>query len=379
MQRCQFQQHKLKDKRGVIPLLSLRDFLFLKKAAARGGVRMISIEGLYKTFLDTEGGIEALKDINLKIEKGDIFGIIGLSGAGKSTLIRCINRLEEPTKGSIIIDGKDVVNLDKKQLRDMRRNIGMIFQHFNLLSRKNCKENIAFPLKIMKYDKEQIEKRVDELLDIVELKDKKLAYPSQLSGGQKQRVAIARALATKPKILLCDEATSALDPNTTASILKLLKNINKTLGITIVLITHQMEVIKEICNKVAVISNGSIVEQGNTYNVFSKPSHEITKSFLKDVTLNIDKDSLDDPENTKLVRITFFDHKAKEPLIYKIIKNFDVEANILSGKMSSIQGRTYGNLVVGLRGSNGNVKDAIDYLKDEGLVVEGLKHNGSSN
>ncbi len=340
---------------------------------------MIDIKGLYKTYTGKEGNTEALKNINLRIEKGDIFGIIGLSGAGKSTLIRCINRLEEPTKGSIFIENKDIVKLNDGELRDMRRNIGMIFQHFNLLSRKNCRENIAFPLKIMKYDKREMEKRVDELLDIVDLKDKKLSYPSQLSGGQKQRVAIARALATNPKILLCDEATSALDPNTTSSILKLLKSINETLGITIVMITHQMEVIKEVCNKVAVISDGSIVEQGNTYDVFSKPSHPITKSFIKDVSLNIDRNIIDDPENTEVVRITFLDHKAKEPLIYKIIKNFDIEANILSGQMNSIQGRTYGNLVVGLRGTDEKIEAAIGYLKDEGVIVEELKYNGNSD
>lgn len=340
---------------------------------------MIIIKGLYKTYRGKEGNTEALKNINLRIEKGDIFGIIGLSGAGKSTLIRCINRLEEPTKGSVFIEDKDVVKLNENELRDMRRNIGMIFQHFNLLSRKNCMENIAFPLKIMKYDKKEIEKRVDELLEIVDLKDKKPAYPSQLSGGQKQRVAIARALATKPKILLCDEATSALDPNTTSSILKLLKNINETLGITIVMITHQMEVIREVCNKVAVISDGCIVEQGNTYDVFSKPSHPTTKSFIRDVSLNIDKNTVNDPENTKIVRITFLDQKAKEPLIYRVIRNFDVEVNVLSGQMNSIQGRTYGNLVVGLRGHDEKVENAIIYLKDQGVIVEELKYNGSFN
>ncbi|MDD4378188.1 MAG: methionine ABC transporter ATP-binding protein [Eubacteriales bacterium] len=339
---------------------------------------MINIEGVYKTYSGKEGNTEALKDVNLRVEKGDIFGIIGLSGAGKSTLIRCINRLEEPTKGNIFIEGKDIIKFGQDDLRDLRRSIGMIFQHFNLLSRKNCKENIAFPLKIMGYDNKKIEKRVDELLDIVDLKDKKLAYPSQLSGGQKQRVAIARALATKPKILLCDEATSALDPNTTSSILRLLKSINETLGITIVMITHQMEVIKEVCNKVAVISDGSIVEQGNTYDVFSKPSHPTTKSFIRDVSLNIDKNTVEDPENTVIVRITFLDHKAKEPLIYKIIKNFDVEANILSGQINNIQGRTYGNLVVGLKGSNGKIEDAIKYLKEQSVIVEEMKYNGSS-
>jgi len=247
------------------------------------------------------------------------------------------------------------------------------------LSRKNCRENIAFPLKIMKYDKSKIEERVDELLELVELKDKKFVYPSQLSGGQKQRVAIARALATNPKILLCDEATSALDPNTTSSILELLKNINKKLGITMVMITHQMEVIKQVCDKVAVISDGGIVEEGNTYDLFTRPSHKVTKSFIKDVSLNLDKSYMDNPENTMVIRITFLDEKAKEPLIYKVIKEFDVEVNILSGQMSNIQGRMYGNLVVGLNGEENRIEEAINYLKNQGVIVEELKLNGSLN
>lgn len=340
---------------------------------------MIKIEGLYKTYRGNEGSIEALKNINLTIKEGEIFGIIGLSGAGKSTLIRCINRLEEPTGGRIYIDGKDITKMNDNELRAMRRNIGMIFQHFNLLSRKNCRENIAFPLKIMKYDRSKIEERVDELLELVDLKDKKTVYPSQLSGGQKQRVAIARALATNPKILLCDEATSALDPNTTSSILELLKDINRKLGITIVMITHQMEVIKQVCDKVAVISDGSIVEVGNTYDVFAKPSHIVTKSFIKDVSMDLDKSYIDNPENTTVIRITFLDEKAKEPLIYKVIKEFDVEVNILSGQMSSIQGRTYGNLVVGLNGDEKRIEKAIDYLINQGVIVEELKLNGSIN
>lgn len=338
---------------------------------------MIRIQGLCKEYPGEKGKIEALKDVNLKIEKGDIFGIIGLSGAGKSTLIRCINRLEDPSNGNIFIDGRNITKLKSDELRQMRRSIGMIFQHFNLMNRKNSKENIAFPLRIMKYDKKDIDNRVDELLEIVDLKDKGLAYPSQLSGGQKQRVAIARALSTKPKILLCDEATSALDPNTTSSILKLLKNINENMGITIVMITHQMEVIKEICNKVAVISEGKIVEQGNTYDVFSKPSNPITKSFVRDVVLNIDKNAFLDFENAVIVRITFPDEKAGEPLIYKIIKSYDIEANILSGQISNIQGRTYGNLVVGLRGPEDKIQHAIKYLTEERVVVEELTNNGS--
>lgn len=338
---------------------------------------MIRIESLSKEYPGEKGKVEALKDVNLRIEEGDIFGIIGLSGAGKSTLIRCINRLEEPSHGNIFIDGKDITKIKSDELRQMRRSIGMIFQHFNLMSRKNSRENIAFPLRIMKYDKKDIDNRVDELLEIVDLKDKGLAYPSQLSGGQKQRVAIARALSTKPKILLCDEATSALDPNTTSSILNLLKNINRNMGITIVMITHQMEVIKEICNKVAVISEGKIVEQGNTYDVFSKPSSPITRSFVRDVVLNIDKDAFKDFENTVIVRITFPDEKAGEPLIYKIIKSYDIEANILAGQISNIQGRTYGNLVVGLKGAKDKIEHAIKYLTKQRVVVEELTNNGS--
>lgn len=338
---------------------------------------MIRIEGICKEYPSEKGKVEALKDVNLRIEEGDIFGIIGLSGAGKSTLIRCINRLEDPSNGNVFINDRDITKLKSDELRQIRRSIGMIFQHFNLMSRKNSKENIAFPLRIMKYDKKDIDNRVDELLEIVDLKDKGLAYPSQLSGGQKQRVAIARALSTKPKILLCDEATSALDPNTTSSILKLLKNINENMGITIVMITHQMEVIKEICNKVAVISEGKIVEQGNTYDVFSKPSNPITRSFVRDVVLNIDKNAFKDFENTVIVRITFPDEKAGEPLIYKIIKGYDIEANILSGQISSIQGRTYGNLVVGLKGSEEKIQHAIKYLTEQRVVVEELTNNGS--
>ncbi len=241
---------------------------------------MIRIEGLCKVFNAENGNVEALKDINLTIERGYIYGIIGLSGAGKSTLVRCLNRLEEPTKGKIYIENQDILELDSSELLKLRRKIGMIFQHFNLLSRSNCYKNIAFPLEISNHDKVYIEKRVHELLELVDLKDKKSAFPSQLSGGQKQRVAIARALATKPHILLCDEATSALDPATTKSILQLIKSINKELNITVVVITHQMEVIKEICNKVAVMSGGSIVEEGDTYKVFSNPEHQVTKNFI---------------------------------------------------------------------------------------------------
>lgn len=332
---------------------------------------MIRIEALSKVFKDKNNNVHALKDISMNIEKGDIFGIIGLSGAGKSTLVRCINRLEEPTAGKVYIDDTDITSLDKAALAAMRRRIGMIFQHFNLLSRKNCSKNIAFPLEISGYQKDQINVRVAELLELVDLKDKSRAYPSQLSGGQKQRIAIARALATKPDILLCDEATSALDPNTTKSILKLLKTINESLGITIVIITHQMEVIKEICNKVAVISDGRIVEQGNTYDLFTNPVAPVTKTFVKDISTELEESMYGTIDNdSRLLKITFPNGSAGRPVISETISKFAVEINIIAGHISNIQGKSYGQLVVGLRGEDTTVNDAISHLSSQNLVIE---------
>lgn len=331
---------------------------------------MITIEGLSKVFEDKGADVHALKDINLEIEKGDIYGIIGLSGAGKSTLIRCINRLEEPTSGKVYVEGTDVTALDKQGLTALRRRIGMVFQHFNLMSRKNCSKNIAFPLEISGYDKKYIEQRVDELLQLVDLKDKRNVYPSQLSGGQKQRIAIARALATKPDILLCDEATSALDPTTTKSILKLLKTINETLGITIVLITHQMEVIKEICNKVAVISDGRLVEQGSTYDVFYKPENHVTKNFVRDISTELEEGTYPGQANSKLVKLTFPEDSAGRPIISNIIRRFDVEVNIMAGHISSIQGKSYGQLVITIKGEDEVVNRAISHLSSQNLIVE---------
>lgn len=241
---------------------------------------MIKITNIKKTYKSKDGNVNALDDINLNINKGDIYGIIGPSGAGKSTLIRIINLLEKPTSGEILIDGTDLTKLSKNELREERKEIGMIFQTFNLMNNSTVSENIAFPMVISHIDKNIIKKRLDELLELVGLKDKENIYPAKLSGGQKQRVGIARSLANNPKILLCDEPTSALDPVTTKSILELLKDINKKLGITIVLITHQMEVIKTICNKTAVIENGLIVEEGLTQDILSNPSSETLKSFL---------------------------------------------------------------------------------------------------
>lgn len=331
---------------------------------------MIKIEALSKVFEDKNANVEALKDIDINIEKGDIFGIIGLSGAGKSTLIRCINRLEEPTSGKVYIDGTDITALDKHELTTLRRRIGMIFQHFNLMSRKSCSKNIAFPLEIAGHDKNYIKSRVNELLDLVDLKDKSHAYPSVLSGGQKQRIAIARALATKPDILLCDEATSALDPTTTKSILKLLKTINETLGITIILITHQMEVIKEICNKVAVISDGRLVEQGNTYDVFSNPASHVTKNFVKDISAEIEEGLYAIDKGSKLIKVTFPNESAGKPIISDTIRMFNLEVNIISGHISNIQGKSYGQLMIALKGEDTVLNNAISHLSSQNLIVE---------
>ncbi|HYF83427.1 MAG TPA: ATP-binding cassette domain-containing protein [Clostridia bacterium] len=331
---------------------------------------MIEINALSKVFKDKSCNVHALKDISIKIERGDIFGIIGLSGAGKSTLVRCINRLEEPTSGKIYIDKTDVTAMDKSELTALRRRIGMIFQHFNLLSRRTCSRNIAFPLEIAGQDKRYIQKRVEELLELVDLQDKSHAFPSQLSGGQKQRIAIARALATKPDILLCDEATSALDPTTTKSILRLLKTINESLGITIVIITHQMEVIKEVCNKVAVISDGRLVEQGNTYDIFSNPADHVTKNFVKDISTEIDESLYVIDKGSKLVKVTFPNDSAGKPIISDTIRKFAVEVNIMSGHISNIQGKSYGQLIIAIKGEGAVLAGAISHLSSQNLIVE---------
>jgi D-methionine transport system ATP-binding protein len=336
---------------------------------------MIEIRNLSKSFEDNNGKIDAIKDINLTIEKGDIYGIIGLSGAGKSTLIRCINRLEEPTVGRILIDGKDILQLKEAEMLNVRRRIGMIFQDFNLLSRSDCSKNIAFPLEVSKWNKEDIDKRVSELLELVGLQDKTHSYPSQLSGGQKQRVAIARALAAKSDILLCDEATSSLDPSTTKAILTLLREINQTLGITMIIITHQMEVIKEICNKVAVISEGEIVEQGETFELFSKSSHPVTKRFLSDQSLEGTSNYKGLGDNASLYKITFLQQSAHRPIISGMIKTTGVEVNIIAGHISNVQGRSYGNLIVELSGSNDTLGKALEYLSQNKLIVEEMVSN----
>lgn len=331
---------------------------------------LILIKNINKIYKSHNANIHAVKNINLQIDTCDIFGIIGLSGAGKSSLIRCLNRLEEPTSGQIIIDDVDITTLSQSELKEKRKTIGMIFQHFNLLSSKTVKDNIAFPLHIAGVKKGEIDKRIDDLLELVDLKDKKNNYPSQLSGGQKQRVGIARALANNPSILLCDEATSALDPMTTKSILSLLKSINKKLGLTIVLITHQMEVIKEICNKVAVIENGEIVEWGRTTDVFSNPTHPTTKYFVSEIHHQIPSAIIESKPHAKLIKLSYKGEYTKKPIISTLVKKFDVDANIMMGSIDGIEDNIVGNLIVALEGESQNIDNAIEYLKEVSVGIE---------
>lgn len=332
---------------------------------------MITIENLSKKFISGKNEIWAVKDVSLHINKGEIFGIIGLSGAGKSTLIRCLNRLEEPTEGKIIIDGIDIMTLNKHQLRNSRKEIGMIFQHFNLLSQKTVFDNIAFPLELEKQDKHMIESRVNELLDFVELTDKKNSYPSELSGGQKQRVAIARALVNNPKVLLSDEATSALDPKTTDSILKLLNRTRKEFGLTIVLITHQMEVVRDICDKVAIMENGQVIETNTALELFSHPKTQTAKTFINSLNSNVKEEFIRPVDfGGKVIRLSFLGDSAREPVVSRMIRQFDIEVNILSGNINDLVNTSVGNLILGLSGDHKEIQKAIDYLNKQNVNVE---------
>lgn len=339
---------------------------------------MIELRNVEKTYHTASGDIRALKQTNLTINQGEIFGIIGLSGAGKSTLIRCINMLEEPTAGQVFVDGEELTAMSETQLRKARQNIGMIFQHFNLLASRTVYGNIAFPLEIQGLSKDEIKKRVEPLLDLVQLKDRAEHYPSQLSGGQKQRVGIARALASNPKVLLCDEATSALDPQTTKSILNLLRDINKRLNLTIVMITHQMEVVKEICDRVAVIENGSIIEEGNMVEVFTNPQNPTTKDFVKSVNkLQLPEEFKDTPVSqdymegaSLVVRLSFFGGNADKPIVSGMIKKCGVDANIIAGGIDRLKDNIYGTLLIMLEGSRQELDGALDYLKHQNLQME---------
>ena len=328
---------------------------------------MIRFENISKTFDTGKKKFEALSDVTLEIEKGDIYGIIGYSGAGKSTLIRMINALEVPTSGKVFVKGQDLGGLSKAKLRGLRKEIGMIFQQFNLLESKTIYDNIAIPLKLNGASKAEIAKRVDELLEFVELSDKKFSYPGQLSGGQKQRVGIARALATNPSILLCDEATSALDPKTTDSILDLLKRINEVFQITIVVITHEMNVIQKICNKVAVMDYGRVVETGEVIQVFANPETEIARSFVR----NLIHDSIPEPliksiqndqRNNKILRIKLQNTDHTEPLLWEINKQFHIETNILYSTINVIQGFVVGIMLVQFVGEDEEIARAEQFI-----------------
>lgn len=333
----------------------------------------IEIKGVSKVYGEGEKAVTALRGIDLEVEAGEIYGVIGLSGAGKSTLIRCLNLLEKPSEGTVIIDGRELTRLTEAELRLARREIGMIFQHFNLLSSRTVAGNIAFPMEIAGRSAAEIEKRVTELLDLVGLADKAKAYPAQLSGGQKQRVGIARALANDPKILLCDEATSALDPQTTESILSLIHDIKTRLGLTVVLITHEMQVITKICDKVAVMEDGLIVEAGRVIDVFTRPAHPTTREFVETVISSDDASQEWGYEPKGLMtRILFIGQAAGEPVISGLIRKFQVEVNILQGDIGHLQGEPFGVMLIDLIGDRQECEKALAWVRAFNLPVEVL-------
>jgi D-methionine transport system ATP-binding protein len=322
---------------------------------------MIEIVQLSKTFETKDGPVEALKDINITINDGDIYGIIGMSGAGKSTLVRCINMIERPTAGSVVIDGVDMAALSPRELREMRRSITMIFQSFNLLMQRTCLKNICFPLELVGMNKAAAKKRAMELLEIVGLPDKANAYPAQLSGGQQQRIAIARALATDPKVLLCDEATSALDPKTTSQILDLIKEINREMGITVIVITHQMSVVEKICNRVSILDGGVEVETGNVTDIFANPQSDAAKRLvMPDLA---EEGTVEQVEGRKVVAVSFNDAEATDsPLIASLAMEKGIAASILFASTKSVGGRAFGKMLLGIPDEGDKVRDALDYL-----------------
>ncbi len=333
---------------------------------------MIELKDLNKSFKVGKGHLHAVRDVDLTIEDGDIYGIIGFSGAGKSTLVRCINLLERPTSGSVLIDGVDLTKLGNKELREARKNIGMIFQQFNLLSQRTVEANIRYPLELNKTDKAKADARVKELLELVDLTEKAKAYPAQLSGGQKQRVAIARALASDPKIILCDEATSALDPITTRSILDLLKSLNEKLGVTIVVITHEMRVVEQICHHVAVMSDGQIKEKGSVHDVFLKPQSETARKLIEP---SEGEGGIRNRENT--LRLAFTGDESGDPVISDMTLKCGVMVNILAANTEEIGGKTFGQMLIELP-KDAEVRARIErYLTDRGIYYEvGIPDDG---
>ncbi|WP_277631035.1 methionine ABC transporter ATP-binding protein [Atopococcus tabaci] len=344
---------------------------------------MIELKNIDVTFQNKTQTVQAVKDVSLVVDQGDIYGIVGYSGAGKSTLVRTINLLQRPTSGEVIVHGQRLVDLPPKELRASRKKIGMIFQHFNLMRSRTVAGNVAYPLRKSGLTKQEINQKVDELLELVGLADKKNTFPSQLSGGQKQRVAIARALANDPEVLLCDEATSALDPKTTNSILELLKDLNKKLNLTIVIITHEMQVVKEICNKVAVMENGEVVEKGDLVSIFTAPKNQLTKEFINTAT-HIDQ-ALDKlakhptllqlSKNDVLANITYVGESTSSPLIATLYAQFGVVTNILYGNVEILQETPIGNLIVVLSGEPAQREKAIAYLELNDVTVKLLDHN----
>ena len=336
---------------------------------------MIQLSNITKVYKTKAGSLTAVNDVNLSINKGEIFGIIGYSGAGKSTMIRLLNGLEKPTQGSVVVNGTNISDIKGAKLREARQKISMIFQHFNLLWSRTVEENIAFPLEIAGVPKVEREKRVAELIDLVGLSGRGSAYPSQLSGGQKQRVGIARALANNPEVLLCDEATSALDPETTDQILELLLDINKRLNLTIVLITHEMHVIRKICNRVAVMEAGKVVESGDVFQVFQNPQAEITKRFVSQVsTANSALESieqiLENYTSGKLLKITFAGESTEQPVISQLVQQFSVVVNIVHGSVTHTTSGSIGTLIVQIDGESANVGQALKYLEQQQLQTE---------
>ena len=339
---------------------------------------LVKLVNLSKTFGEGNGRVEAVREVNLQIQRGEIHGIIGFSGAGKSTLVRCINMLERPASGQIILDGVELTCLTEREIRNARKKIGMIFQHFNLLPSRTASQNIAYPLKHSGLTAGQIREKVHSLLDLVDLKEKENVYPSQLSGGQKQRVAIARALANDPSLLLCDEATSALDPQTTLSILKLLKKLNAQLRITIVIITHEMQVVKEICDRVSVMEDGYIVESGDVFSVFANPKKRITQDFI-DTTTNLSKINAlieGKSEITALkpgqciLKFKYLEKNASEALISSISRRYNIDVNIIFGNLEWIGDAPMGGLVSVVSGESAGIDAAIQYLRDKNVGVE---------
>lgn len=348
-------------------------------------IQFINTEKEFKTKAAT---IKALNSINLTVNQGDIFGVIGYSGAGKSTLIRTVNLLETPTSGSILVDSKDLTTLSKRQLREEKKKIGMIFQHFNLLTSRTVFDNVAIPLELSKLPKKEIIQRVNEALAFVGLENKATSYIEQLSGGQKQRVGIARALVTQPTILLCDEATSALDPQTTKSILELLKKVNEQFNITILIITHEMEVIKEICNRVAVMEAGNIIETGDVLDVFAAPQHETTRKFVNsiirdEVPASVLKQLATSETNRYVYKLSFLGTGVGQPIVSQVAKKFSVDVNILFGNIIELQGVPLGNLLVEFEGDYAEIQRAINYMHlknidiKEVLTVENQSRNNS--